>query len=158
LCHAACWPALASTGRGFTRPVYLDKGRLIIRENLKVAPIRCALAASLLLTPLGLALAGPDNPEFTYIGLGAMTCGQFLTSESLPALKSPYIQWVSGLLTGVAESRGSKYMRQMSLAEIAGRFTDHCMRNPTESVLSAAKAIAHGREGDPPRHPDFDGK
>ena len=120
--------------------------------------MRCALAASFLFAPVGLALAGPDISEFTYAGLGAMTCSQFLTAESLPALKSPYIQWVSGFLTGVAETSGSTYLRHMSLTEIAARFDERCTKNPAESVLSAAKAIAHGRDTDFPKHRDFDRK
>jgi hypothetical protein len=87
------------------------------------------------------ALAANDGPKYTYRGLGEVPCAEFLASQSLPALKSPYIQWASGYVTSLAAAKGARLLRQMTITDVAVLLTTRCTEHPSESISSATLSI-----------------
>ena len=97
-----------------------------------------------LAAPCAIATAPARAYEYLPNGLGQMHCADYLGSPSLRSMESTYIQWVSGFIAGINERSSGGPVKHLEPEEVAIRLTLRCQKNPSESIVAAARAIARG--------------
>lgn len=97
---------------------------------------KIALIGSLLVSSV--SYAGLQGPT----GAGEATCSKYLAVRTTPIHEDIYVQWVSGMITGIVSQTSRVSIANLTLAGIATALKDYCSTNPSETIFVAAGNIA----------------
>jgi hypothetical protein len=112
-----------------------------------------AKCVALALLPLMLGTTGSqavdESGHFAVLGLGAHSCGRFLSEAKSDLDYATYQTWLTGYLTGInLETPGLvNILSQTDLAGAMGWINNYCQQHPTGSFSDAAQGLVTFLQG-----------
>lgn len=76
------------------------------------------------------------------VGAGAARCKDYLAAARADARKDIYVQWVSGMITGVAAFSTNVDPHGLTVGGLADDLKRYCKERPADSIFQAAGVLA----------------
>jgi hypothetical protein len=100
---------------------------------------KSALLCVLAVGAVAPAIAGQSSKA---IGVGASPCNDYLAAAKADARKDVYVQWVSGMITGVAALTTKLDPQGLTVGSLAVDLKRYCTDHTSQTIFEAASALA----------------
>ena len=96
---------------------------------------------------IGLASAPSAATGVNLLGFDDMSCAAWSKSKDDPDLRSAYIVWVRGFLTGHNYALPNQQLSSISKGTVEMKLNQYCSRNPTGQISDAAMRMSDELSG-----------
>ena len=76
------------------------------------------------------------------MGAGDSTCREFLASGKGPAEQNIYVQWVSGMIAGIASQTPAVRSPALTMGDLAAQLRELCSKSPDKTLFVAAGTLS----------------
>ena len=95
-----------------------------------------------------IVLSGPSTAAgLNVLGFDDMSCAAWSKSKDDPDLRSAYIVWVRGFLTGHNYALPNQQLSSISKGTVEMKLNQYCSRNPTGQISDAAMRMSDELSG-----------
>jgi len=76
------------------------------------------------------------------VGVGASQCKDYLAAAKADTRKDVYVQWVSGMITGIAALTTTVGPQGLTVDSLAADLKRFCTDHPSKTIFAAAGTLA----------------